>query len=139
MLTSCENEGSAFEDSPLAGRLAGFDWEYQYGQANFELSSNSYEVEVYSTAQTEIDPCDIVSTIRGFVSVQFPSNTGTYQIPGQATLSFIQPGIANIPLTATSGFLEITAITGTRISGYTEANFDVDNAVIGGFILQVCN
>ena len=126
----------------LEGVIGGEEWVFKFAKANFNSIDNIYDVEFYSTLQTQDDPCTIISTANAYISVQLPNQLGTFTLPfgiQSQTLRFNQKGTSNDNFSATSGFIEITVNSGGRIGGYIVAEFDGDNKVEGNFVMNRCN
>jgi hypothetical protein len=141
VLTNCK-EDELGSNQLLEGVIGGEKWVFKFGKANFNSIDNIYDIEFYSTLQTQDDPCTIISTANAYISVQLPNQIGTYTLPfgiQSQTLKFNLKGTSNDNYAASSGFIEISIISGGRIGGYIFAEFDEDNKVEGNFVMERCN
>ena len=138
---SCKEERDGM-DKLLAGMIGGEPWTFQYAKANLNSVDNIFDVELYGTQQTQDDPCTIINTANTHLTIQIPNQVGNYNLPfpiQAQSLAFQQAGVNTTRFYATSGFIEISAISGLRVVGYLQAVFDEDNTVEGTFVFDRCN
>jgi hypothetical protein len=124
----------------LNGTIDGIAWEFKYAKANQQPFGNSMVIELYGLQETASDPCGISST-NPYVSITLPRSEDTYFLPlanGTDNLKFHKQGSNNQFVSATSGFVEITGISGRRVTGYMQALFDDQNQVEGSFAFDLC-
>lgn len=139
VLASCGEESeNAIGEKLLSGSIDGVDWEYRYGKAFLNTIDNVIDSELYGTMQTQDDPCSIFISGEAHLSIQIPAEPGTYSIPGEIRVVFEQEGTDNAAFDATSGIVEITAVTGNRVTGIIDASYDASNEVSGSFVFNIC-
>ena len=140
LLISCGDDQIDVPDTPLAGKIAGSDWEYKFGSASVFSSDGNYRYLLLSTQEVGDDPCPIVSTSKPHLEMILPLAIESYSLPlfGNNSVKFVF-GNGTV-LSASAGFLEIIAIDpdSRQILGYLKADFDDDNAVLGTFIVEIC-
>lgn len=145
LFTSCGDDELDIPDIPLAGRINGQEWEYQYGN-NSPYSGSSggtkYKLILLSTEETSSNPCGVLGSTRPYLSVVLPLAQGSYSLPilpDQENLKFVYGN--GVELSAASGFIEILAVdleNQFRMAGYIQAILDDDNMVEGTFVLDIC-
>lgn len=140
LLVSCGDDKIDVPDIPLAGKIAGADWEYKFGNASVFLSDGSHKYLLLSTQEIGEEPCPIVSTSKPHLEMILPLAIASYSLPlfGNNSVKFVF-GNGTV-LSATAGFIEIVAIDldTQRLVGYISADFDEDNEVLGTFIVDLC-
>jgi hypothetical protein len=122
----------------LEGVIAGATYRYQYGRAQPVATTDLFDIQLFSEDQIEEEPCLIIFSPRGYISLQFPFEEGFYQVPSDVSITFHQPGVTDESYQATSGFIEVLGVNLGRINTYMEANYDSLNRVEGTFILDNC-
>ena len=122
----------------LEGVIAGATYRYQYGRAQPVATTDLFDIQLFSEDQIEEEPCLIIFSPRGYISLQFPFEEGFYQVPSDVSITFHQPGVTDESYQATSGFIEVLGVNLGRINAYMEANYDSLNRVEGTFILDNC-
>ena len=128
--------GGSVSSAPLAGMINGQPWTFAQGQTDFVLSSQSqnYFANLYDVPITmPCTPSDPPGS-KGQLILNIPKTAGTYQISLALTQTFVFPD----PTTgrpdndiATSGTLEVTAISSTQIMGAVKMEYDAKNSVDG--------
>ena len=139
LIISCKNEDGLSENL-VTGVIDGNEWHYQYAKAFFDFNER-YDVEMFGQLEIETEPC-VINSINGYISVALPVVEGTYNLPfAQETesLKFHLPGAGQKFFVANSGFIEVITVSGRRVAGFLQANFDQSNAVEGTFIFDRCN
>ena len=138
----CEDKINPYdlERDPLRGKIGGEDWNYTAGNAQFNTFDN--DITGLITAIDISDPCAIRISNDPHITLKFPAVRRNYTLPfinqNDGFVIFNLKG-GTKKLTATSGFLEVVAITSTEVVGYISADFDEKNNVQGAFLLQICN
>ena len=122
----------------LEGVIAGATYRYQYGRAQPVATSDLFDIQLFSEDQIEEEPCLIIFSPRGYISLQFPFEEGFYQVPSDVSITFHQPGVTDESYQATSGFIEVLGVNLGRINAYMEADYDSLNRVEGTFLLDNC-
>jgi hypothetical protein len=122
----------------LEGVIAGATYRYQYGRAQPVATTDLFDIQLFSEDQIEEEPCLIIFSPRGYISLQFPFKEGFYQVPSDVSITFHQPGVTDESYQATSGFIEVLGVNLGRINAYLEADYDSLNRVGGTFILDNC-
>lgn len=141
LLTSCDNDINDFDPEldPLKGKIAGQDWQYAAGNAQFDGFRN--DVEGLIIGEGVQDPCGVRVTSKAHLRVRFPADRRNFTLPfidNEGYVIFNHPNGAK-RLTASAGFIEVVAISGTEVIGFINADFDDNNTVQGSFELRVCN
>ncbi len=139
-IQSCDDD-DGLDGELVAGKVSGLDWSFQYAKANFNASTNAFDVELFDVRETASDPCAVVS-INAYIGMSIPNEPGTYNLPftdPKYTLTFNQEGVGQEFFVANSGFVEIFSISGRRIGGYLQAYYDDENSVEGTFVFDRCN
>ena len=122
----------------LEGVIAGATYRYQYGRAQPVATTDLFDIQLFSEDQIEEEPCLIIFSPRGYISLQFPFEEGFYQVPSDVSITFHQPGVTDESYQATSGFIEVLGVNLGRINAYMEADYDSLNRVEGTFLLDNC-
>ena len=122
----------------LEGVIAGATYRYQYGRAQPVATTDLFDIQLFSEDQIEEEPCLIIFSPRGYISLQFPFKEGFYQVPSDVSITFHQPGVTDESYQATSGFIEVLGVNLGRINAYMEADYDSLNRVEGTFLLDNC-
>ena len=122
----------------LEGVIAGATYRYQYGRAQPVATTDLFHIQLFSEDQIEEEPCLIIFSPRGYISLQFPFEEGFYQVPSDVSITFHQPGVTDESYQATSGFIEVLGVNLGRINAYMEADYDSLNRVEGTFLLDNC-
>ena len=122
----------------LEGVIAGATYRYQYGRAQPVATTDLFDIQLFSDDQIEEEPCLIIFSPRGYISLQFPFEEGFYQVPSDVSITFHQPGVTDESYQATSGFIEVLGVNLGRINAYMEADYDSLNRVEGTFLLDNC-
>ena len=122
----------------LEGMIAGATYRYQYGRAQPVATTDLFDIQLFSEDQIEEEPCLIIFSPRGYISLQFPFEEGFYQVPSDVSITFHQPGVTDESYQATSGFIEVLGVNLGRINAYMEADYDSLNRVEGTFLLDNC-
>lgn len=138
LMTSCDSDTNNFDldKDPLKGTIGGKSWTFETGNAEYR----SNLITGLLIAQEVQDPCGVRSTIHSHLSVELPAGRGNYNLPFVNNYGYVKFHIGEgASYTATSGFIEVVALSGTEVIGYVSADFDDNNHVQGSFLLQVCN
>ena len=122
----------------LEGVIAGATYRYQYGRAQPVATTDLFDIQLFSEDQIEEEPCLIIFSPRGYISLQFPFEEGFYQVPSDVSITFHQPGVTDESYQATSGFIEVLGVNLGRINASMEADYDSLNRVEGTFLLDNC-
>ena len=120
----------------LEGVIAGATYRQQYGRAQPVATTDLFDIQLFSEDQIEEEPCLIIFSPRGYISLQFPFEEGFYQVPSDVSITFHQPGVTDESYQATSGFIEVLGVNLGRINAYMEADYDSLNRVEGTFLLD---
>lgn len=137
---ACNNDNGLDDTELLNGIIGGEKWEFQYGKANSISFEDQIQIELFGLQESEIDPCAVFSS-NGYLSFAIPSAEGTYNLPlidQNESLKFHQPGVGQQFFVASSGFIEIITISGRRVGGYIQAEFDQFNIIEGTFVVDLC-
>ena len=134
-LFGCSDDSSG-DISGVSGTIGGEAWEFRYANAFYEELDELYDVEFYSTEETGADPCSIFISTKNHFTVRLPTEVGNYNLPLSPESRSVRFEPEN--LVATSGFIEVTAINGTFVTGFLQATFDDDNTVSGAFSFDTC-
>ncbi len=133
----CGGSGStAISSGPLSGKIGGQPWTFMSAETNSGLSTASqYWVEAYAESFT---PCSGTAslTANGLI-LSVPTAVGNYAVSFNLTQTFFIAA-TNDNLAATSGELDITAISATTITGGASFAYDADNSVNGQFEASIC-
>jgi len=142
LLTSCDDTTNDITAENVAkGKVASTDWEFGGGKAQARLQFNDYQLTLMSTAENASrDPCAVVTPNNGYLTMTVPPALGNYSVSADANgVRFFDGNNATTFFTATSGFIQVTAVTSFDIEGFLQANFDDDNTVEGYFLAAICN
>jgi hypothetical protein len=139
--------GAPIASQPLSGKIDGVPWTFLVGETDAFLSSSdpTFFTNLYDTPLDV--PCvgGIPSASERALIINIPKAVGSY------TLSFTTGGLTatftykqNDPNNdyqndiATSGRLDVTALTATTLTGDARITFDADNFVEGQFQVAIC-
>jgi hypothetical protein len=139
VLASCNNELD-IPDVPLAGKVAGEDWQFAF-MSRTPYSADKSTFYFFSTLESIADPCAVFSSSKPHLRVILPLAVGSYGVGASfnpENLKFVHGN--GTELDATSGFIEIFAIDyqSRRIAGYIQALSDENNTVQGRFVAELC-
>ncbi|MBV6646877.1 MAG: cadherin repeat domain-containing protein [Cyclobacteriaceae bacterium] len=126
----------------ISGKVDGVDYTYKYANAQLNSVDEVYDVRLYSTAQTESNPCGIIESGNAHIRIQIDATTDVTTFPTDIlskTPRFEFEGGGNEGERASSGFIRIVSISGSTITGYLEARIDDSNDVKGKFTMESCN
>jgi hypothetical protein len=132
--------GSSVSTKPLAGTINGHPWMFVDGETDFFLSSNPgdhffailYDTPVVASCTVGDPPLS-----KGHIILEIPKMPGVYTRGG--TFEFPDPTTGrDTDAIATTGTLEVTAISSTEITGGVKMALDAQNSVDGQFTISVC-
>lgn len=141
MGVSCGDEID-IPDIPLAGKIAGQDWEYEFmSSSQYGQTTGGFKYTLrFHSSEDVTNNCATIST-KPHLNVIMPVQVGSYSLPlvvNSETLVFDYGN--GTKFQATSGYIEILArdeFTG-KIAGYIQAISDENNSVEGRFIANLC-
>jgi hypothetical protein len=127
---------TAISTQPLSGKIGGQPWTFMSAETNSGLSTASrYWVEAYAESFT---PCSGAASLTGNgLILNVPTVVGNYAVTLDLNQTFFIAA-TNDNLAATSGELDITAITATTITGGASFAYDANNSVNGQFEASIC-
>ena len=138
LLGSCDNDNG--DNLPLlAGKVDGEDWSLKLGKALRDPFTEELDLSFFSTVEFGNDPCAIGNSNNAHLTITIPNQLGNFNIPFNGESLIFEQAESIASLQATSGFIEITQLTGIRGIGYLQATFDEDNTVEGRFQFEICN
>ena len=129
-------------DKPLAGKVAGQDWEYEFmSSSQYGQTTGGFKYTLrFHSSEDVTNNCATIST-KPHLSVIMPVQVGSYSLPLAVNSETLVFDYGNgTKFQATSGFIEIFArdeFTG-KIAGYIQAISDENNSVEGQFIANLC-
>ena len=127
---------TAISSQPLSGKIGGQPWTFVTGETNSSMSTASqYWVDAYAESFT---PCTgYASSPADELLLTLPTGVGNYPLSFDLIQTFYVAATGD-NLGATSGEIEITAITATTITGGASFAYDADNSVNGQFQITIC-
>jgi hypothetical protein len=131
--------GSSISSKPLGGTINGQPWVYVDGQTDFFLSSTSdkYFASLYDRPIAEACTVALPPGEMNYLVLNIPKMTGSFTQGG--TFQFPDPTTGRTAdAIATTGSLEVTAISATEISGGVKMAIDANNTVDGQFTVSIC-
>ena len=134
----CGGDGGSdytIDDGPLAGQFDGKAWKFVSGDTNDFLSDESgYFATLYST---EVMACASSTGGDSIVLVNVPKEVGSYDFGFSQNLTF---AVGSDNFVSTTGVIEVTAVTDTKVSAglYAIFNEDPNFEISGQFEIDVC-
>ncbi len=145
-MVACSGEDDAMDDGgltdPVTGVIAGVEWQLDVSTAIFEEIDEQYTINLIGVdEQLADDGCSVLFPGQEYVRFTVTAATGRYALPfefaNQGVKFYADRSVGGFEL-ATSGFVEITEITGNQVFGNLEATMDGDNQVSGSFVATIC-
>lgn len=137
-LMSCFRDGVDVPDEPLAGKIGGQDWSYALS-SNFFYGNGKYTFLFLSDEENSSESCSVVNSTNPHIRVVLPYSVGSYSLPLPQPIENLKFVLGNgSELQATSGFIEVLAVDGLRMSAYISAQVDDNNFVEGRIIVRLC-
>jgi hypothetical protein len=127
---------TGISSQPLSGKIGGQPWTFATGQTDSFLTTDSeYTVDAY--AETFTACTGTASVTANEVLLNFPKAVGNYAVTLDLNQTFYVAA-TNDNFVATSGEIDISAITATTITGGASFAYDADNSVNGQFVVTIC-
>jgi hypothetical protein len=127
---------TTISSQPLSGKIGGQPWTFMTGETDsFQLSANQYSVDAYAESFT---PCTGAASLTAdSLFLNLPMAVGSYAVTFDLNQTFYIAATSD-NLVATSGEIEITAISATTITGGANFAYDANNSVDGQFQASIC-
>jgi len=127
---------TTISSQPLSGMIDGQPWTFMTGETNSSLSTASqYWVDAYAESFT---PCTgYPSSTADELLLSLPTAVGSYPLSPEFTQTFYIAA-TNDNLGASSGQIDVTAVTATTITGGARFAYDANNSVDGQFEVTIC-
>lgn len=139
VFAGCNNQYLELEKNPLKGEIDGKEWVFGSGWVTYDpIYSQGLKGILFE--QDLNDPCSKVQIIEPHISLSIPYARGNYNLPFPEPNYFVDFSVDGVKeYTASSGFIEIVAVTSTEVVGFLSADFDDENNAQGSFSLRLCD
>lgn len=133
---SCGDDQLDIPNIPLAGKVAGEDWNFKMGF--YRYLGSQVEIRLFSEKEAIDDPCAIYTSTNPYIRILIPAAESSPTLPLISPYHFVFDFGNGGSINGDSGFIEIFVSDGFRVQGYIQAVTDDDNTVEGRFELEIC-